>query len=223
MSLKYDSNILTWTGFPEVLSTDLAGQDQQPSFDDEDFDHDPATDEYLLLAWASLYGNWPGTLPAELFTADFDVSTGFSVGAKTQIRFSAQSTPNGYGFQSIPITIISGLNLDVDGNGEIGPLSDGLLVLRYLFGFSGDSLIAGVVEDDCSRCTAAEIEAYMLTLLPQLDIDGDGNNGPLTDGLLILRYYFGFRGESLIKDVVESGCALCTAPGLEEYLESLRP
>ena len=35
--------------------------------------------------------------------------------------------------------------LDIDGNGSYDALTDGLLILRYLFGLSGDSLIAGVV------------------------------------------------------------------------------
>ena len=33
--------------------------------------------------------------------------------------------------------------LDVDGDGEVSALSDGFLILRYLFGFSGDTLSTG--------------------------------------------------------------------------------
>jgi hypothetical protein len=51
--------------------------------------------------------------------------------------------------------------LDVDGNGRIDPLTDGLLVLRYEFGFRGSTLIAGVVAPDCTRCDAPSIEAYL--------------------------------------------------------------
>jgi hypothetical protein len=50
---------------------------------------------------------------------------------------------------------------DVDGNGAIDPLTDGLLVLRYLFGFRGAALIVGVVAPDCTRCTAPAIEAFI--------------------------------------------------------------
>ena len=38
-------------------------------------------------------------------------------------------------------------SLDVDGNGEIDALTDGLLTLRYLFGLQGDTLINGVVAE----------------------------------------------------------------------------
>ena len=47
---------------------------------------------------------------------------------------------------------------DIDGNGQIDALTDGLLV-RYLFGLEGDSLINGVVIDNAARTTAEEVEA----------------------------------------------------------------
>ena len=51
--------------------------------------------------------------------------------------------------------------LDIDGNGSTQPLTDGLLVLRFLFGFGGGVLIAGAVDAGCTRCDAAAIEAYL--------------------------------------------------------------
>ena len=35
---------------------------------------------------------------------------------------------------------------DIDGNGEVDALTDGLMLLRYLFNLRGDSLIAGAVK-----------------------------------------------------------------------------
>ena len=40
------------------------------------------------------------------------------------------------------------------------------LVVRYLFGFSGDSLISGAIGNGAERDTAEEIEAYIEALLP---------------------------------------------------------
>ncbi len=54
---------------------------------------------------------------------------------------------------------------DVDGNGAIGPLSDGLLALRYLFGFRGATLITGAIGAGCTRCNAPAIEAYLESLV----------------------------------------------------------
>ena len=57
-------------------------------------------------------------------------------------------------------------NADIDGNGTQDALTDGLLILRYSFGLTGDSLISGVVAEDATRTTAEEIEAYLETLMP---------------------------------------------------------
>ncbi len=57
---------------------------------------------------------------------------------------------------------------DIDGNGTVDALADGLLTLHYLFGLQGDTLINGVVADDAVRKTAEEIEAHLETLMPAL-------------------------------------------------------
>jgi hypothetical protein len=49
----------------------------------------------------------------------------------------------------------------------VGPLTDGLLLLRYTFGFRGGALISGAVASQCERCTADQIEAYLATLIDQ--------------------------------------------------------
>jgi hypothetical protein len=58
--------------------------------------------------------------------------------------------------------------LDIDGNDKVDALTDGLVILRYVFGLRGDVLIGGVVADDATRKTAEEIEAYLATLMPSL-------------------------------------------------------
>ena len=79
-----------------------------------------------------------------------------------------------YGFVNKPgITIVTGIDdvrvatatnmWDVDGNGENDALTDGILIIRYLFGFRGDTLVSEAVAPDCTRCTANEIEAYLGT------------------------------------------------------------
>ena len=61
-----------------------------------------------------------------------------------------------------------GLLLDIDGNSRIDPLSDGLLILRYLFGIRGTTLINGVIATDATRTTASEIESYLAKMTPNL-------------------------------------------------------
>ena len=112
--------------------------------------------------------------------------------------------------------------LDIDANDATEPLTDGLLVLRYLFGFRGATLINGVVGPGCTRCLAEPIEDYLEEIELQLDIDDDGEAQPLTDGLLVLRYLFGFRGPSLITGAVDlANCDRCLADDIEDYLDGL--
>jgi hypothetical protein len=82
-------------------------------------------------------------------------------------------------------------------------------------------LIAGAVGPGADRNTAPEIEAYLATVLGALDIDGNGSVEPLTDGLLILRYLFGFRGATLITGAIGAGATRDTAPEVEAYLATL--
>jgi len=58
-----------------------------------------------------------------------------------------------------------GPTIDVDGDGAYLPLTDGLLLLRFGFGFSGSTLISGAVGPGCTRCDAASITAYLMSLL----------------------------------------------------------
>ena len=56
--------------------------------------------------------------------------------------------------------------IDIDGNGEPDALTDGLLILRYLFGLDGEALVAGVVSGDATR-TMEEIEEHLEMLMPE--------------------------------------------------------
>jgi hypothetical protein len=112
--------------------------------------------------------------------------------------------------------------LDVDANGSIQPLIDGLLVLRALFGFTGASLTSGAVGNGCTRCDAGAIETYLDGLGLILDVDDNGTIAPLTDGLLILRFLFGFTGATLTTGAVDTNsCDRCEAAAIDAYLQTL--
>jgi len=55
---------------------------------------------------------------------------------------------------------------DIDQNGSVGALSDGLILLRYFFGLRGEGLIADVLADDATRTSAGDIEAYIESHMP---------------------------------------------------------
>ena len=54
----------------------------------------------------------------------------------------------------------------MDRDGESKPLTDGLLLIRYLFGFSGDSLISGAIGSGATRYIAEAVEAYIKERVP---------------------------------------------------------
>lgn len=115
---------------------------------------------------------------------------------------------NGQTIQDIlRVNVVGSQNwtLDVDGDGSIGAFSDGMMVVKYLFGsiFSGDALIEGSISPNATR-NEIEIRAYLQKGVEQelLDIDGDGYINPLSDGVIIFRYLLGslFPGNALIDD-----------------------
>jgi len=55
--------------------------------------------------------------------------------------------------------------IDVDGNGVVDALTDGLLMMRYLSGVRGQNLIEGALGAGATRTTASQIEDFIATLV----------------------------------------------------------
>jgi hypothetical protein len=110
--------------------------------------------------------------------------------------------------------------MDVDSNGVIDALTDGLLIIRYLFGLTGDALTDNAVAGDCNRCDNTAIETY-LDGLSILDVDTNGVTDALTDGLLIIRYQFGLTGDALTNNAVANNCNRCSNTEIESFLGGL--
>jgi hypothetical protein len=104
-------------------------------------------------------------------------------------------------------------------------LTDGVLILRHLFGFSGASLVSGAVDlVECAQCTSSDIAARLAVIQPLLDIDGDGQLDPLTDGVLVERWLFGFSGAPLVSSAVDLvHCTRCSSGAIAGYLSTLGP
>jgi hypothetical protein len=113
------------------------------------------------------------------------------------------------------------VELDIDGDGSTDPLTDGVLVLRFLFELTGGTMITDAVGAECTRCDPDAIAAYLDALGLILDIDGDGTLGALTDGLLALRFLFGLTGEALTSSAVGGGCTRCDVATIGPYLTAL--
>ena len=119
-------------------------------------------------------------------------------------------------------TIPSG-SLDIDGNENYDALTDGLLLLRGMFGLDGSALVTGTIASNATYTESVDIESRIETLGDLADIDGNGNVDALTDGLLILRYLFGLQGDTLINGVIASDATRKTAEEIEAHLASLMP
>jgi len=119
---------------------------------------------------------------------------------------------------------ISGcFNFDIDENKEAKALTDGLLVIRHLFGFTGDALATGAVATDATRDRAEDISALLADANSELDIDGNGESKALSDGLLLIRYLFGFTGDALIIGAIGDGATRDTSDAIEAYISERVP
>ena len=114
-------------------------------------------------------------------------------------------------------------SFDIDNSTSLAALTDGLLVIRHLFGFTGDTLIASATDTSAIRNSAADISAYLTAAESELDIDGSGDVTALTDGLLLIRYLFGFSGDSLISGAVGTSATRTTSAEIEDYIKARVP
>jgi hypothetical protein len=114
-------------------------------------------------------------------------------------------------------------SLDIDGNEVYDALTDGLLLLRGMFGLDSSALVSGTIGDNATYTSSEDVEARIAMLGDLADIDGNGEIDALTDGLLTLRYLFGLEGDTLIAGVVASDATRTSAADIEAHLEALMP
>ncbi|MCP3869476.1 MAG: hypothetical protein GY703_15505 [Gammaproteobacteria bacterium] len=107
---------------------------------------------------------------------------------------------------------------DVDGDGEMAPDSDGVVISRFLSGFIGEVLVADAVGENATRTSADQIETYLQACKEMFDIDGDSLTNALTDGILIQRHLTGLEGEALIDRALADGATRVTAAQVGDVL-----
>jgi hypothetical protein len=99
LKIHYDSSALDWTGFSNVLPVSKVGESVSPQDDITNADNDAGTDKIVMISWAALSGNWPGSgLPLDLGSVNFKAK------GNTVINLTA-STAAGYGFQADPVEV----------------------------------------------------------------------------------------------------------------------
>ena len=135
---------------------------------------------------------------------------------------SATSATIGTSLQFHPMSIPPA-TLDVDDDGTVQALTDGLLIMRHLAGFSGEVLVADVLASNAGRTDPAEIAAYLDGMGDTLDVDQDARTLPLTDGLLILRHLASFSGDVLVQDALAPDAVRTDPLQVAAYIQSLMP
>lgn len=74
-----------------------------------------------------------------------------------------------------------GNQLDIDRNGAVDALTDGILNLRYLFGITGNALTSRAIGANAALTTAAEITAYLESIVELSEVAA-GNGGFVING-----------------------------------------
>jgi hypothetical protein len=112
-------------------------------------------------------------------------------------------------------------SIDVDDNGTVDGMHDGLIIVRYMFEIRDEPLTHGALGNGAQRTDPAEIAAYLGTVLPLvLDVDEDTSVRGMTDGVLLLRYCFEFRGEPLTHGALGDGAQRTDPAEIAAYLEA---
>lgn len=110
--------------------------------------------------------------------------------------------------------------IDVDKNNQYDALTDGLLIVRGLFGLTGSGLVGGAIGPGATVFLAADVANRITNLKPVVDVDGNGQADAYTDGVMIIRYLSGMRGGALTTNALGNG-ATRNAQQIEAYIASL--
>ena len=115
------------------------------------------------------------------------------------------------------------LLLDADENNSADALTDGVIIVRYMLGVSGAGLNLNAVAPNALLVDPGAVKQHLDDIRPLLDIDGNGQVDALSDGLMLMRYLFGLRGDALTADAIGSGARRATFGPVQSYIQPLLP
>jgi hypothetical protein len=110
--------------------------------------------------------------------------------------------------------------LDVDANGEVDALTDGLLLLRSMFELTDDALVTGVVDSaNCKECDAEGIDQYISTVkestFGKLSANDDQNiSGSSLDGTTLTIGIENGNSETVDLSSLEDGVGITSAQAI---------
>jgi hypothetical protein len=109
---------------------------------------------------------------------------------------------------------------------SLGVFDNNLDLVNILYcseatGWPGES-IEGITPQPDESCDSTN-EMTEANALAVFDIDQNGSFDALTDGLILLRYAFGLRGDNLINGVIASDAYRTSASEIEAHIQSYLP
>ncbi len=157
-----------------------------------------------------------------------------AAGVATSPVFTANNKPGVYplnatvaGAGTTSFTLRNTLTkgLDIDGNNAYDAATDGVLVVRYLLGMTGATLSTGALGAgfNPSRTADPALANYIASVLPYLDVDGNGKVDALTDGLMILRTLLGLSGTAVTQSALGTGAKRTAPADITAYIQSIKP
>ncbi|MEO5345347.1 MAG: M36 family metallopeptidase [Magnetococcus sp. YQC-9] len=217
LRFHFDSKRLSFVDL-QPLTLDSGGQPVAiEEADAGDADLDATTDRYVRVMH-----NGAALAEGSEWAMTFALRADTPLKTLTTMNVSVVESRADESLVNVPLTITaSGLDWDIDGDGMVRPLTDGLLILRHLAGWSGSALVTGAVDDAAGRADPAVLSAWLSAARTLLDVDGDGVVDPWSDGVLIVRYLFGFRGEALISGLTLTKGCRADGAAMVHYLEAV--
>jgi len=224
-NIFFNSNDIIWESFRSVFSNGKQISSYTIDTDNTNLDNDVHTDQFIGLSWKDDSAHWPDTvLPQKLCTATFSVSSNMPEGYSSYIRVRPSYIDSTYHFYAANALYQAQRgNLDIDGNGVEDALTDGLLIMGYLYGFRNQPLVDNAIGPYAVRTKAEQIEPLLENMYMLFDIDGNGAVNALADGLLLVRYLFGFRDYELIYNLNVPDCTRCNSADIVEYIRQIKP
>jgi Divergent InlB B-repeat domain len=173
----------------------------------------PGTSVSLLAtptAGTAFLNGWSGSVPGVICTGN---SCNFVINENTTMYATFALNNNFYS------------DLNVDGsstNPACRITSDGAMIVRFLRGLTGAAILGTGLPGD-AVIGPSFIPKGVAYRKPRYDVDGNGVVDAEHDGVLILRYLAGFRGDALIANALGPQARRTTSAAIESYLAGQTP
>lgn len=227
LNLHYNSAYLQWMQDEDVMLVGLTGSAVIKE-DVADLDNDPYTDKYLQYTWTDTNYSWPGREVPELLAVQFQTiaagNTYINTSRTGDVSRYVLLEYTDYDFveQRIDISDEPLFSYDLSGDGEMSMAVDGMILSRFIIGYSQDAIFDGLEDELVST------ESDIMTMLEyakqnqRLDINGDGKLQMAVDGTMLLRALTGKPKSAWVTEADEQSAVIAKSKMMKK-LEALMP